>query len=89
MVDKQIHFTRQTQDLICDKSTDSSFRDTIGFFIGRRLKVYDESGTLFSSTEDSTQILSDVLCWQPSGGLIAAIGEFHPLNLLCLDIELM
>jgi len=37
------------------------------------LKFYDEHGALFSSTEDSINLSSDIIAWQPSGGLIATI----------------
>lgn len=40
--------------------------------------MFDETGTLFSNTENTTMLLSTVLDWQPRGSLIAALEKSPP-----------
>jgi hypothetical protein len=41
----------------------------------RIIKVYDDTGALYSTTEECHPLLNACLEWQPSGGLIAAFGK--------------
>ncbi|CAL8089851.1 unnamed protein product [Orchesella dallaii] len=40
-----------------------------------QIKIFDENGALHSKTEEENVLLDSTLEWQPSGGLIAAIGK--------------
>ncbi|ODM91991.1 Elongator complex protein 1 [Orchesella cincta] len=39
------------------------------------IKIFDENGTFHAKTEDENVLLDSTLEWQPSGGLIAAVGK--------------